>query len=76
LLTNKSATVFCGPALLAVFESHVPAFAAIRGAHTTMDDTGEQPQSETRWGAVYGAVAVFTLVSIVALMAFSAWFGT
>ena len=39
-----------------------------------MDDSGEKPQTETRWGAIYVAVAVFTLATIAALIAFSAWF--
>ena len=39
-----------------------------------MKDTGEQPQSEVRWGAIYGAVFVFLFLTIAVLMAFSAWF--
>jgi hypothetical protein len=41
---------------------------------TVVDGAGNQRKAKSRWGAIYGAVGVFTIVMIGALIAFSAWF--
>ena len=39
-----------------------------------MADTGEQPRTGFRWVMIYAAAMLFTLVSILALIVFSARF--